>query len=112
MVTDLENNPFMVREGIPPFDKMEAEHVVPAMNAVIVDTMKRIEEIEQNLEPTWAGVMQPMEDLGLAFSYAWSPVSHLLSVKNPAGLGPCQVQPVPCHPCVSPPAASAPPSTF
>jgi oligopeptidase A len=82
MVTGLENNPFMVREGIPPFDKMEAEHVVPAMNAVIVDTMKRIEEIEQNLEPTWAGVMQPMEELGLAFSYAWSPVSHLLSVKN------------------------------
>ena len=82
MDESLKNNPFLVTEGLPPYDRMQANDVVPAMGHVIVEATKKIEDIEQNLKPTWEGVMQPLEELDHAFSYAWSPVSHLLGVKN------------------------------
>lgn len=78
----LKDNPFLVTEGLPPYDRMQASDVVPAMRHVIVEATKKIEDIEQNLEPSWVGVMQPLEELDHAFSYAWSPVDHLLGVKN------------------------------
>ena len=77
-----KDNPFLVTQGLPPFNRMETDQIVPAMEQVIAETERRIEEIEENLTPTWEGVMQPLEELGIAFSYAWAPVGHLLGVKN------------------------------
>lgn len=82
MDESLKDNPFLVTEGLPPYDRMTADQVVPAMRHVIIEATKKIVDIEQNLEPTWEGVMRPLEELDHAFSYAWSPVSHLLGVKN------------------------------
>jgi oligopeptidase A len=76
------DNPFLATRGLPPYDKMEASQVAEAMDRVIATAEKKIDEIEQNLTPTWEGVMQPLEALDLPFSYAWSPVGHLLGVKN------------------------------
>ena len=77
-----QNNPFLTEEGLPPYDQMTPDHVVPAMTKVIADAEKRIEEIEQSLEPTWNGLMKPLETMDNPFSYSWSPVGHLLGVKN------------------------------
>jgi oligopeptidase A len=82
MEESLKDNPFLTTEGLPPYDRMKAEQVVPAMDHVIAAAEERIEEIEKRLEPTWVGVMQPLEALDLPFSYAWAPVGHLLGVKN------------------------------
>ncbi|MEE3109035.1 MAG: M3 family metallopeptidase, partial [Pseudomonadota bacterium] len=38
--------------------------------------------LEQNAEPTWDGLLKPLEEIDVPFAYAWGPVSHLLSVKN------------------------------
>jgi oligopeptidase A len=82
MEESLQDNPFLVTEGLPPYDRMQADHVGPAMDFVIEAAEKAIEEIEQHLEPTWEGVMRPLEAVDLPFSYGWSPVGHLLGVKN------------------------------
>jgi len=82
-MSDASNdNPFLVTRGLPPYDKMEASQVAEAMDRVIATAEKKIDDIELNLTPTWEGVMQPLEVLDLPFSYAWSPVGHLLGVKN------------------------------
>ena len=81
-MAELKDNPFLVTEGLPPYDKMGADQVVPAMEHVIAEAQGKIEEIEAGLEPTWDGLMRPMEDLDHGFTYAWSPVGHLLGVKN------------------------------
>jgi oligopeptidase A len=82
MEESLKDNPFLVTEGLPPYDRMQADQVIPAMERVIAESEKRIEAIEQSLEPTWDGVMRPLEAMDLPFSYAWGPVGHLLGVKN------------------------------
>jgi oligopeptidase A len=83
MTENLKNdNPFLVREGIPPFEKMRAEDVVPAMEQVLAEVTKQLLAIEANVTPTWNGLMQPLEALDTPFEYAWGPVNHLLGVKN------------------------------
>ena len=82
-MSDASNdNPFLATQGLPPYDRMEASQVAEAMDQVIATAEKEIDRIEANLTPTWEGVMEPLEALDLPFSYAWSPVGHLLGVKN------------------------------
>ncbi|MDA0832457.1 MAG: M3 family metallopeptidase [Planctomycetota bacterium] len=78
----LADNPLMVRSGLPPFDKIKPEHVVPAVTQVLADAEKQLAEIEQTAEPTWAGLIDRLEALELPFEYAWGPVGHLFGVKN------------------------------
>jgi oligopeptidase A len=78
----LNQNPLLVDTGFPLFDRVKPEHVVPAMRQVLKHANERIDWLEQNLEPTWAGLIHPLEDLDIAFEYSWGVVSHLLGVKN------------------------------
>jgi oligopeptidase A len=58
------------------------EHVVPAMRQVLDRANERIDGLEQNLEPTWVGLLHPLEQLDIPFEYSWGVVSHLMGVKN------------------------------
>ena len=79
---ELADNPLLVCEGLPPFDRIEPTHVIPAVRHVLAEAERKMEHLEQNVQPTWAGVVEPLEDLDRPFEYAWSPVSHLFGVKN------------------------------
>lgn len=76
------NNPLLVTEGLPRYDEILPEHVVPGVKQVLTDAEKRVATLEQNLTPTWEGLLVPLEENGLPFSYAWGPVGHLMGVKN------------------------------
>jgi oligopeptidase A len=75
-------NPLRVETGFPPFDRVKPEHVVPAMRQVLDHANERIDWLEQNLEPTWVGLIHPLEQLNIPFEYSWGVVSHLMGVKN------------------------------
>ncbi len=76
------DNPLLVETGFPLFDRVKPEHVVPAMRTVLDHANKRIDWLEQNLVPTWAGLIFPLEQLNIAFEYSWGVVSHLMGVQN------------------------------
>ena len=82
MSNTLKDNPFLVTEGLPPFDRMAAEHVVPAMEQVLADSEAAIEKIESSLTPTWLGLLQPLDELSIGHDYSWGCISHLMAVKN------------------------------
>jgi oligopeptidase A len=77
-----ENNPLLVAEGLPRYDQVAPEHIVPGVRQVLAEAEKQIDVLEQHLTPTWDGLLKPLEELDVPFSYAWSPVGHLMSVKN------------------------------
>ena len=79
---NLKENPLLVETGFPPFDRVAPEHVIPAMRHVLDRANERIDRLEQNLEPTWAGLIHPLEQVNIAFEYSWGVVSHLMGVKN------------------------------
>ncbi len=79
---ELADNPLLVTDGLPRFDRIRPEHVVPAVRKVLADASAQFEQIEKNVEPTWASAVESLDDLNTPFQYAWSPVSHLLGVLN------------------------------
>ncbi len=76
-------NPLLEFTGLPPFDAILAEHVEPAMDALLAENRKTLEQVTaEGLEPTWDSVVQPLEDADERLDRAWAPVSHLNAVRS------------------------------
>jgi len=81
-----EKNPLLTSSGLPPFHLIQPGHVVPAVTQVIGEIEGKVESLEAHLEPTWDGLLEPLEKLDLPLEYAWNPVVHLLNVRNSEAL--------------------------
>ncbi|MGZ0173959.1 MAG: M3 family metallopeptidase [Planctomycetales bacterium] len=79
---DLTDNPLLCMEGLPKFDQIKPEHVVPAVQKLLADTGQALSALEESIEPTWDSCFARLEDIDRPFEYAWGPVSHLFGVKN------------------------------
>ncbi|GAB4470805.1 MAG: M3 family metallopeptidase [Elainellaceae cyanobacterium] len=75
-------NPLLVGKGLPPFDQIRPEHVVPAMTELLASATNALDHLEANLSPTWAGLIEPLEALTEPAFWAWGVVNHLMGVKN------------------------------
>ncbi len=76
------DNPLLVTDGLPRFDRIEPAHVVPAIRKVLADAAARFEQSERDIKPTWEAAVESLDDLNTPFQYSWGPVSHLLGVLN------------------------------
>ena len=76
-------NPLLSNSQLPRFSQIKPEHVLPAIKETLNNCRKTIETVlEQHSEFTWDNLIQPIDEMDEKFSRAWSPVSHLNSVKN------------------------------
>ena len=78
----LENNPLLGNYGLPAFNKIEPEHVVPAVRSVLNECEKQFEALEKNSPATWSQLFEPLAKISLMIHHTWSPVSHLNGVMN------------------------------
>ena len=85
-MTTLSDNPLLQQAGLPQFDKIEPDHVVPAVKHLLEEADKAFTELETSVQPTWAGLIEPLERIGQRFEQSWGPVGHLLGVKNSSEL--------------------------
>ena len=76
-------NPLQEHHTLPPFSRIEAAHVEPAIRQLIERNQRAIEDLlqQQNVYD-WENLLQPIEQLEDELAQAWSPVSHLNSVCN------------------------------
>lgn len=79
---DLAENPLLTEEGTPRFDRIQPEHVVPAVRFVIAKAEQALQKIEAEIQPTWAGAVDVFDPLNRMFERAWAPVTHLFGVMN------------------------------
>ena len=63
--------------AFPLFDQVQAEHVVPGITALVAQLNKEIDALEESVEPTWEGLVEPLERISDRLSRAWGVVSHL-----------------------------------
>jgi oligopeptidase A len=75
-------NPLLGREPLPPFALIRPEHVEPGVRELLERSRARIGQLESLGKPTFATVIEPLEELQHQVSRAWSPVSHLNAVLN------------------------------
>ncbi|MEP7243068.1 MAG: M3 family metallopeptidase [Gammaproteobacteria bacterium] len=79
-------NPLLASESLPAFASIRPEHVEPAVRAVLAASRARIDELVAVGKPTFAAVVEPLEELHHRISRVWSPVSHLNAVLNSEAL--------------------------
>ncbi|MBS0379305.1 MAG: M3 family metallopeptidase [Proteobacteria bacterium] len=80
------DNPLLGQEPLPQFLKIRPEHVEPAVRELLDQNRARIEELAQRQDPTFASVVEPLEELHHRTIRTWSPVSHLNAVVNSEAL--------------------------
>lgn len=76
------DNPLLLGEGLPPFEKIQPEQVEPAISQLLLELEEDLSHLEANLEPTWAGLVEPLERIEERLQWSWGIVSHLMGVKN------------------------------
>ncbi|MEQ8996624.1 MAG: M3 family metallopeptidase [Coleofasciculus sp. B1-GNL1-01] len=75
-------NPLCRGKGLPPFDQIEPNHIVPAMTQLLAELDQELAALEEKVVPTWDGLVEPLEALTERLRWSWSIVSHLMGVKN------------------------------
>ena len=81
---DLESaeNPFLQMGGLPRFDEMRPEYVGEAVRRLLAWSERELERVEQQMTPTWDGLLRPLEEMDRPWEYVWGSVRHLLGVQN------------------------------
>ncbi|MGL6283575.1 MAG: M3 family metallopeptidase, partial [Microcoleaceae cyanobacterium] len=75
-------NPLLIGKGLPPFQEIIPAHVEPGMNSLLTELENELTELENNLQPTWSGLVEPLEEITDRIKWSWGIVGHLMGVKN------------------------------
>ena len=79
----LQNNPLLDFNGLPKFDQIHPEHVVPAVDYLLTQGRECVEKLATSNEaPTWQNFAKPLEDMEEKLGRAWSQVGHMNAVVN------------------------------
>lgn len=78
----ISQNPLLKGSGLPPFQDIQPEQVVPAFQELLTELDQQITNLEANIQPTWSGLLEPLEKLTEPLNWSWGIVSHLMGVKN------------------------------
>ena len=78
----ITKNPLLIGKGLPPFNEIKAEQVVPAMTQLLKELEEEISKLEENVTPTWSGLVEPLTSIEERLGWSWGIVGHLMSVKN------------------------------
>ena len=77
-----ETNPLHLHGVLPRFDLIEPSDVEPGIRELLAELVELLGQLEANLEPSWTGLIEPLEAMSERLGYAWGLVGHLMGVKN------------------------------
>ncbi|QSJ19734.1 M3 family metallopeptidase [Nostoc sp. UHCC 0702] len=78
----ISHNPLLKGSGLPPFTEIQPDQVVPALNQLLTELDQQLTSLEVNVQPTWSGLVEPLDKLTERLSWSWGIVNHLMGVKN------------------------------
>jgi oligopeptidase A len=77
------SNPLLEPHSLPPFSRIKPEHAEPAIRQLIDRNKRSIDALlDSQRVYSWDSLLQPIEELDDELAQAFSPVSHLNSVRN------------------------------
>lgn len=78
------NNPLLTNFDLPPYSKIKAEHVEPAIDSILKTNRQAINNLLEKMPAnlTWENTALVLDEIGEKLSRAWGPVSHLNAVMN------------------------------
>ena len=78
----ISDNPLLIGKGIPPFDAIKTDHVVPAMTQILAELDQELSNLEATVQPTWSGLVEPLQRIIERLTWSWGTIGHLTGVKN------------------------------
>jgi oligopeptidase A len=75
-------NPLLAADGLPDFAAIRAEHVEPAVTAIVARHRETLTALVAQPEPTFVSLIEPFEDANHALARVWNSVQHLNSVRD------------------------------
>ena len=78
----ISQNPLLKGSGLPPFGEIKPEQIIPAFKQLLAELDQQLTILEANIQPTWSGLVEPLEKLTERLSWSWGIVSHLMGVNN------------------------------
>jgi oligopeptidase A len=86
-VNSTMQNPLLDFSGLPQFDRIQPEHITPALDTLIQQGKQTIEQLAiSDAAPTWQNFAEPLEQIEEKLSRAWSQVGHMNAVVNSPSL--------------------------
>ena len=82
MSATVQINPMLIGQGLPPFDQIQPEQIVPGVEALLAALNADLEQLETTVEPTWSGLVEPLTQIEERLTWSWGIVGHLMGVKN------------------------------
>ncbi|MFB2917436.1 M3 family metallopeptidase [Aerosakkonema funiforme] len=79
---NITENPLLIGKGLPPFEAIKPDLVVPAFEKLLAKLDAELTNLEAQVEPTWSGLVEPLDRLKESLNWSWGVVSHLMGVKN------------------------------
>ncbi len=77
-----EENSLLMHGALPRFDLFEPSDVVPGIRSLIAELDADLGRLEQQIEATWTGLIEPLEAMSERLGFAWGLVGHLMGVRN------------------------------
>ena len=78
----ISHNPLLKGSGLPSFTEILPDQVVPAFNQLLTELDQQLTTLEANIQPTWSGLVEPLDKLTERLNWSWGIVNHLMGVKN------------------------------
>ena len=76
-------NPVLYRESLPLFDRIEPDHISPAIKSILSEANTLIDSLKKMSIPTsWGNFVEPIEIISEKISRAWGQIEHLNAVVN------------------------------
>ena len=83
-------NPLLNGKGLPPFESIKPEHVVPGIEQLIKTLSQALADLEIRIDAdqasTWEAIVAPLTAITEQLSWSWGIIGHLMGVKNSAEL--------------------------
>ncbi|NEP74534.1 MAG: M3 family metallopeptidase [Okeania sp. SIO2G4] len=76
------NKALLNGKGLPPFESIKPEDVVPTMTELLTELEQELTNLEATVKPTWNDLVEPIQKLVDRLSWSWGIVGHLMGVKN------------------------------
>ncbi|MFQ5512915.1 MAG: M3 family metallopeptidase [Myxococcota bacterium] len=75
-------NPLLESSELPRFDQVRPEHLIPAVRELLEQLVDELAELEAGAEPSWRGLVEPIERIADQLAYTWGIAGHLMAVRN------------------------------
>eukprot|EP00268_Persea_americana_P068605 TRINITY_DN957_c1_g1_i3.p1 TRINITY_DN957_c1_g1~~TRINITY_DN957_c1_g1_i3.p1 ORF type:complete len:409 (+),score=95.66 TRINITY_DN957_c1_g1_i3:281-1507(+) len=76
------SNPLLKDFVFPPYDAVDPKHIRPGIRYLLKKLESDLDELENMVEPTWPGLVDPLEKIMDRLRVVWGIVNHLNAVKD------------------------------